>query len=76
MSSAINKSRLLTFSPAFVRHPFAAAAVAEIGLAQVDLFGFSVGGAVALRLAIEHPERVRRLVASSITFDDKGSRPE
>ena len=37
-------------------------------LGQVDLFGFSIGGAVALRLAIEHPERVRRLVVSSITF--------
>ena len=31
---------------------------------------------VALRLAIEHPDRVRRLVVSSITFDDDGSRPE
>ena len=45
----------------------------HLGLPQVDLFGFSVGGAVALRLAIEHPERVRRLVVSSITFDDEGS---
>ncbi|GAA3711875.1 alpha/beta hydrolase [Microlunatus aurantiacus] len=48
----------------------------HLGLAEVDLFGFSVGGAVALRLAVEHPERVRRLVVSSITFDPDGSRPE
>jgi pimeloyl-ACP methyl ester carboxylesterase len=48
----------------------------HLGLPQVDLFGFSVGGAVALRLAVEHPDRVRRLVVSSITFDPDGSRPE
>jgi pimeloyl-ACP methyl ester carboxylesterase len=48
----------------------------HLGLAEVDLFGFSVGGAVALRVAIEHPERVRRLIVSSITFSPDGSRPE
>ena len=48
----------------------------HLGLAQVDIFGFSVGGAVALRLAVEHPERVRRVVLSSITFHPDGSRPE
>ncbi len=47
----------------------------HLGLAEVDLFGFSIGGAVALRLAVEHPERVRRLVVSSITFHPDGSRP-
>ena len=34
----------------------------ELGLPQVDLVGNSFGGAVALRLAAEHPDRVRRLV--------------
>ena len=48
----------------------------HLGLAQVDLFGFSIGGAVALQLAVEHPDRVRRLVVSSITFRADGSRPE
>ena len=32
-------------------------------LAQVDLVGLSQGGALALATAIDHPERVRRLVA-------------
>ena len=32
----------------------------HLGLSQVDVFGFSVGGAVALRLAIKHPELVRK----------------
>lgn len=34
----------------------------ELGLDRVDLVGNSFGGALALRVAIEHPERVRRLV--------------
>lgn len=48
----------------------------HLGLAQVDVFGFSVGGAVALQLAVDHPERVRRLIVSSVTFHPDGSRPE
>lgn len=34
----------------------------ELGLDQVDLVGNSFGGGLALALAIEHPQRVRRLV--------------
>ena len=34
----------------------------ELGLEQVDLVGNSFGGGLALSLAIEHPDRVRRLV--------------
>lgn len=33
----------------------------ELGLEQVDLVGNSFGGGLALALAIEHPQRVRRL---------------
>ncbi|MGD9959323.1 alpha/beta fold hydrolase [Nocardioides sp.] len=33
-----------------------------LGLAQVDLFGFSLGGFVAQEIALEAPGRVRRLV--------------
>ena len=33
-----------------------------LGLAQVDLVGFSLGGTIALQVAIQTPERVRRLV--------------
>lgn len=40
----------------------AVALLDELGLDQVDLVGNSFGGALSLRLAIEHPERVRRLV--------------
>jgi 3-oxoadipate enol-lactonase len=34
----------------------------ERGLDQIDLFGVSFGGMVALEFAVTHPERVRRLV--------------
>lgn len=33
-----------------------------MGIAQTDVLGFSMGGWVALKLAADHPERVRRLV--------------
>jgi pimeloyl-ACP methyl ester carboxylesterase len=48
----------------------------HLGVGHADVFGFSVGGAVALRLAIEHPELVRRLVVSSVSFSPDGDRPE
>ena len=48
----------------------------HLGLGPVDVFGFSVGGAVALRLAIRHPELVRRLVVSSASFHPDGDRGE
>jgi pimeloyl-ACP methyl ester carboxylesterase len=48
----------------------------HLGIAQADVFGFSVGGAVALHLAVENPELVRRAVVSSVSFDPAGDRPE
>jgi pimeloyl-ACP methyl ester carboxylesterase len=67
-----------------IDRPLGTAALAEdvVGLLeqldvpQVDLFGFSVGGAVALYLAIKHPELVRKAVISSVSFDTSGDRPE
>jgi pimeloyl-ACP methyl ester carboxylesterase len=48
----------------------------HLGLDRVDVFGFSIGGAVALRLAITHPHLVRRLVVSSVSFHPDGDRGE
>src|SRR5882757_2907392 len=41
-----------------------------------DLMGYSVGGEVALRTAIQHPEVVRKLVIVSATFSRDGWFPE
>ncbi|WP_222851625.1 alpha/beta fold hydrolase [Phytoactinopolyspora mesophila] len=48
----------------------------HLRIPQVDVFGFSVGGAVALHLTIKHPEMVRKLVVSSVSFHPDGDRPE
>jgi len=36
-----------------------AALIAHLGLERADVMGYSLGGTVALRTAIQHPERVR-----------------
>jgi len=48
----------------------------HLGLGQVDVFGYSVGGAVALELAIRHPELIRKAVISSVSFSKDGDRIE
>ena len=53
-----------------------AALIDHLGLGRADVMGYSLGGAVALRTAIQHPERVRRLVLVAIGFSRDGSYPE
>jgi pimeloyl-ACP methyl ester carboxylesterase len=48
----------------------------HLGVEKVDVFGFSVGGAVALYLAVRHPEVVRKLVVSSVSFHPDGDRTD
>jgi pimeloyl-ACP methyl ester carboxylesterase len=40
----------------------AASLIDALGLGQIDLFGFSMGGYVAQQIAVERPELVRRLI--------------
>ena len=42
-----------------------AALIRHLGLGQTDVFGYSLGGATALQLAIRHPELVRKLAVAS-----------
>lgn len=48
----------------------------RLGRERVDVMGYSMGGAVALRLAIQHPEVVRRLVVVSAGFARDGVLPD
>ncbi|NLP82406.1 alpha/beta hydrolase [Microbacterium sp. CFH 90308] len=46
----------------------------HVGIDRADVFGFSVGGAVGIELAVRQPERVRKLIASSVSFRADGMR--
>ena len=48
----------------------------HLGLQRADVMGYSLGAKVALRTAIQHPARVRRLVLVSVGFRRDGSHPE
>ncbi len=45
-----------------------AALIKHLGLASADVMGYSLGGGVALQLAIRHPEVVGKLVVVSTPF--------
>jgi pimeloyl-ACP methyl ester carboxylesterase len=53
-----------------------AALLEQLGLEQVDVVGYSMGGGIAFRLAAQHPERVRRLVLVSAGYAQEGFHPE
>ena len=52
-----------------------AAFMDEVGLEQADVFGYSMGAAAGLQLAIRHPEKVDQLVAASVAYDESGWQP-
>ncbi|MFJ6197309.1 alpha/beta fold hydrolase [Micromonospora sp. NPDC092111] len=47
----------------------------HLGVAVADVFGWSMGAAVALRLGTDHAARVGRLVLASVTFHPGGLHP-
>src|SRR4051812_8294278 len=49
-----------------------AALVGHLEIDDADIVGYSMGGGVALQLAIRHPECVRRLVLASTSFTHDG----
>ena len=53
-----------------------AAILKELGYREVDAMGYSLGGGVAFRLAVQHPQLVRRLVLVSAGFARNGFYPE
>ena len=52
-----------------------AAALEKLGIEKADFFGYSTGGAIALQVAIRHPEIVRKLVLASVTYRLDGVHP-
>ncbi len=53
-----------------------AALLGHIGIAEADVFGYSMGGGITLQLAIRHPDLVRKLVVASASYTSDGMYPE
>lgn len=48
----------------------------QLGIEEADFFGWSMGGSIALEIAIRYPEMVNRLVIASIASNQGGIYPE
>src|SRR5918995_1847402 len=53
-----------------------AALLWHLGIEKADVFGYSMGGGVALQIAVRHPEVVRKLVVASASYTSEGMHPE
>jgi pimeloyl-ACP methyl ester carboxylesterase len=53
-----------------------AALLRHLGIERADVFGYSMGGGVALQLAMRHPELVQKLVVASASSTSDGVHPE
>jgi pimeloyl-ACP methyl ester carboxylesterase len=53
-----------------------AALMRHLGIDDADVFGYSMGGATALQLAIRHPHRVRKLVVASAGYASDSMHPQ
>jgi pimeloyl-ACP methyl ester carboxylesterase len=54
----------------------AAALLDDLGFPRADVVGYSLGGSVALQLAIRHPDVVRKMVVASASYTSDGMHPE
>lgn len=52
-----------------------AAFMDELGIEKADVFGYSMGAAAGLQLAIRHPDKVDQLIAASVAYDASGWQP-
>lgn len=48
----------------------------QLGIEKADFFGYSMGAAIALQIAIKHPDIVRKLVVVSAAYNNDGLYPE
>ena len=47
----------------------------RVGLKKADIFGYSMGAAAAMQLAVRHPEKVDQLVTASAAYSVSGFQP-
>lgn len=52
-----------------------AALMQHLEIEKADIFGYSMGGSVALQVAIHHPQRVNKLVVASAGYNSGAFRP-
>ena len=48
----------------------------HLGIERADVFGYSSGSAVAMQIALDHPELVGKLVLASASYRNEGLHPE
>ena len=53
-----------------------AALLRQLRIENADFFGYSMGGGIALEIAIRYPHRVRKLVFAAATYNPDGFHPE
>jgi pimeloyl-ACP methyl ester carboxylesterase len=53
-----------------------AALLRHLGIGSADVYGYSLGGGVALQVALRHPELMRKLVVVSASYTSDGMYPE
>lgn len=53
-----------------------AAVLRQLGIGKARIMGYSLGAAVALQVAIRHPELIEKLVSVSVAFRTDGDYPE
>src|SRR5437763_6903049 len=47
----------------------------HLGIEEADIFGYSLGAGIALRIAIRHSDLVRKLVLAAATYNTDGFHP-
>ncbi|HEX2621596.1 MAG TPA: alpha/beta hydrolase [Phototrophicaceae bacterium] len=52
------------------------ALMAHLNIETADILGYSMGGGVALQVALQHPERVNKLILVSSSYNSQGWYPE
>ena len=52
-----------------------AAFMDAVKLTKADVFGYSMGGGIALQVAIRHPDKVDQLIVASASYDESGWQP-